>query len=67
MHETFPELAAFAWQEVYSAFPVGASQEDALERYIQGQAAHHMTEDKSEVPRLLRVHGVEFDERYVFD
>ena len=68
MHETFPELAAFAWQEGYSAFSVSKSQEDALKRYIKGQAEHHKTEDfKSELLRTLRVHGVEVDEKYAFD
>ena len=68
MHETFPELAAFAWQEGYSVFSVSKSQEDALKRYIKGQAEHHKTEDfKSELLRTLRAHGVEFDETYTFD
>jgi len=68
MRETFPELAAFAWQEGYSAFSVSKSREDALKRYIRGQAGHHKTEDfKSELLRVLRAHGAEFDEKYVFD
>ena len=68
MRETFPELAAFAWQEGYSAFSVSKSREDALKRYIRGQAGHHKTEDfKSELLRVLRAHGIEFDEKYVFD
>ena len=68
MHDTFPDLAAFAWQEGYSAFSVSKSQEDALKRYIKGQAEHHKTEDfKSELLRTLRAHGVEFDAKYVFD
>ena len=68
MHETFPELAAFAWQEGYSVFSVSKSQEDALKRYIKGQVEHHKTEDfKSELLRTLRAHGVEFDETYTFD
>ena len=68
MHETFPELAAFAWQEGYSVFSVSKSQEDALKRYINGQAEHHKTEDfKSELLRTFRAHGVELDEKYAFD
>jgi len=68
MHETFPELAAFAWQEGYSAFSVSKSQEDALKRYIKGQADHHKAEDfKTELLLALRAHGIEFDEKYVFD
>ena len=68
IHSTFPELAAFAWQEGYSVFSVSKSQEEVLKRYIEGQAAHHKTEDfKAELLRTLRAHGVEFDEKYVFD
>jgi REP element-mobilizing transposase RayT len=68
VHDTFPAIGAFAWQEGYSVFSVSKSQEEAVKRYIAGQAEHHKKEDfKSELLRILRAHGVEFDERYVFD
>jgi REP element-mobilizing transposase RayT len=68
IHETFPALAAFAWQEGYSVFSVSKSQEQAVKNYIVGQAEHHKKEDfKSELLRLLRAHGVELDERFVFE
>jgi len=68
VHETFPNLGAFAWQEGYSAFSVSKSQEDAVKHYIANQAEHHKKEDfKSELLRLLRLHGIEFDERYIFE
>ena len=68
IHDAFPELVDFAWQEGYSAFSVSKFQEDGLKRYIKGQAEHHKTEDfKSELLRILRAHSVEFDEKYVFD
>ncbi len=68
VHDTFPGLAGFAWQEGYSVFSVSKSQEGAVKRYIAGQAEHHKQEDfKSELLRMLRAHEVEFDERYVFD
>jgi REP element-mobilizing transposase RayT len=68
VHDTFPALGSFAWQEGYSVFSVSKSQEEAVRKYIEGQAAHHKKEDfRSELLRMLRVHGVEFDERYVFD
>jgi REP element-mobilizing transposase RayT len=68
VHETYPNLAAFAWQEGYSVFSVSKSQEDAVKKYIAGQAEHHKKEDfKCELLRILRAHGVEFDEKYVFD
>lgn len=68
VHQTYPKLAAFSWQEGYSVFSVSKSQEDAVKAYIAKQAEHHGQEDfKSEQLRLLRAHGVTFDERYVFD
>ena len=68
VHQTFASLGAFAWQEGYSVFSVSKSQEDAVKKYIAHQGEHHRNEDfKSELLRLLRAHGIEFDERYVFD
>ena len=68
IHDTFPELTDFAWQEGYSAFTVSKSMEPAVKKYIQNQAEHHKRKDfRSELLRLLRAHGVEFDERDVFD
>ena len=66
MHETFPALSAFAWQEGYAAFSVSKSQEPAVRQYIERQAEHHAREDyRSELARMLRAHGVEFDERFL--
>ena len=68
LRETYPSLADFAWQEGYSAFSVSKSQEQAVKKYIAGQAAHHKKEDfKSELLRILRAHGIEFEERYALD
>jgi REP element-mobilizing transposase RayT len=68
VHDTFPALEAFAWQEGYSVFSVSKSQEEAVKKYIAGQAERHRKEDfKTELLRFLRVHGIEFDEKYVFD
>jgi REP element-mobilizing transposase RayT len=68
VHQTLPKLAAFAWQEGYAAFSVSKSQEEAVKKYIAGQAEHHTKEDfKAELLRFLRAHEIEFDERYVFD
>ena len=68
IHETFPSQQTFAWQEGYSVFSVSKSQEGAVKAYIAGQHEHHKKEDfKSELLRVLRAHGVEFDEKYVFD
>lgn len=68
LHATFPSLLDFAWQDGYSAFSVSKSKEQIVKRYIAGQVEHHAREDyKSELLRLLRAHGVDFEERYVFE
>jgi REP element-mobilizing transposase RayT len=68
IHDNFPTLRAFAWQEGYAVFSVSKSQEDAVRAYIAGQREHHSQIDfKSELLGLLRRHEIEFDERYVFD
>ena len=68
IHDTFPNLAEFAWQEGYGVFSVSKSQEEAVKKYIANQHEHHKKEDfKSELLGILRAHGIEFDEKYVFD
>ena len=68
IHDEFPELNGFAWQEGYGVFTVSKSQEPAVKRYIAKQREHHRREDyTAEMTRLLTAHGVEFDERYVMD
>ncbi len=68
VHDSYPNLAAFAWQEGYSVFSVSKSQDQAVKLYIARQAEHHKKEDfTSELLRLLRAHGVDFDEKYVLD
>ncbi len=68
IHKTFPSFCAFAWQEGYAVFSVSKSGEADVKRYIENQAEHHQKPDfKVELLALLRVHGVDFDERYVFD
>lgn len=67
-HETFPEATSFAWQEGYAAFSVSKSAEADVKRYIENQEEHHKGRDfNAELLALLRLHGIEFDPRYVFD
>ena len=66
MHEIFPELKDFAWQNGYGAFTVSASQVAKVQDYIARQAEHHQRRNfKTEFVKLLRANGVEFDERYL--
>lgn len=67
IHETFPELKGFAWQEGYSAFTVSLSQDQGVRRYIESQAEHHKKVDfKEELLKFLRAHQIPFEEKYVF-
>lgn len=68
VHETFPSLKAFAWQEGFSAFSVSKSQEAAVKKYIARQSEHHRKEDfKTELLRFFRAHAISFDEKFVLD
>lgn len=68
VHQNHAGLREFAWQEGYSVFSVSKSQEPAVKQYIANQAEHHKKEDfKSELLRMLRLHEVAFEERYVFE
>jgi REP element-mobilizing transposase RayT len=68
VHETFASHKSFAWQEGYSVFSVSKSQEPGVRAYIANQASHHRRQDfRRELLELLRRHGIEFDEKYVFD
>lgn len=68
IHDTFPTLRAFAWQEGYSIFTVSQSQVEKVRNYIQRQEEHHeMKLFHDELLEFLRSHEVEFDEKYVFD
>jgi putative transposase len=62
------KYASFAWQDGYSAFTVSASQVDAVRQYIRDQKNHHCQRDfKAELLGLLDKHGIEYDERYLWD
>ena len=66
--EIDPKYAGFAWQRGYGAFSVSRSQLDAVIAYIDGQEEHHRKVTfQDEYRSFLKKHGVEFDERYVWD
>jgi len=67
IHETFPEMRGFAWQDGYGAFTVSKSQLPDIVRYIQGQEEHHRGKTfQEEYVAFLQKHGIEYDERYVW-
>ncbi len=67
IHETFPALADFAWQEGYGAFSVSKSGLEAVAGYIRNQRAHHEKRNfQEEYIEFLQKHNVEYDERYLW-
>ena len=56
------------WQGGYGAFSVGKSELDEVQRYIERQEEHHRGETfRDEFPRLLAEHGVEYDEKFLWE
>jgi putative transposase len=63
IHETFPELRSFAWQQGYGAFSIGVSGIEETRDYIQKQEEHHRTRTyREEVIMFLQRHGLPFDD-----
>jgi hypothetical protein len=62
------EYADFEWQGGYSDFSVSKSNIEQVQKYIANQEEHHRKISfQDELRTLLRKHGVEFDERYLWD
>lgn len=63
-----PRIQQFSWQAGYAAFSVSQSNVETVQRYIERQEEHHRKMSfQDELRTLLKRHGVEFDERYVWD
>ncbi len=63
-----PAFKGFYWQSGYGAFSVSPSELGDLIAYIENQEQHHKHESfKNEFRHLCKKHGVEIDERYVWD
>ena len=61
-------LSEFHWQAGYGAFSVSQSNSGQVIKYIQNQERHHQRLSfQDELRALLRRHGLEWDERYVWD
>ena len=60
--------STFSWQAGYGAFSVSHSMKDKVDEYIRSQEQHHATSPfQDEYRRLCEKHGIEIDERYVWD
>src|SRR5205085_11195442 len=67
IHEEFPDLQDFGWQDGYGAFTASKSNVPSVVSYIQDQRAHHQTQTfQEEYIEFLKKAGVEYDERYLW-
>ena len=60
--------AEFKWQRGFGAFSYSKSAVNNVYRYILNQEAHH--QKKKFIPEykeMLKKHGIEYDERYIFE
>lgn len=58
----------FSWQAGYGVFSVEAAGLDRAAAYVRTQEAHHQKRSFQDEFRALMVeHGIEWDERYVWD
>ena len=61
-------LTNFHWQSGYGGFSVSPADVKEVAAYIGQQEAHHRAVTfQEEYRRLLESHGIEFDERYLWD
>jgi putative transposase len=67
IHEVFPELRNFGWQDGYGVFSVSRSNVPQVVKYIQNQREHHRVRTfQEEYLLFLKKHQVAYDERYVW-
>jgi putative transposase len=68
MKEQGPTYNDFYWQGGYGAFSVSQSNVEQVRAYVATQEEHHRKVSfQNEFRALCRKHGVEIDERYVWD
>ena len=64
----FPGMSNFGWQDGYGVFSVSKSAIPSVINYIKNQPEHHSNQSfEEEYVALLKKHGVDYDERYLFD
>ena len=68
IHETFPGMSGFAWQESYGAFAVDETSLDRVIAYIQNQAVHHRSVGfQDEFVAFLKANRMSYNEKYLWD
>ena len=68
IHETFPEMRLFEWQDGYGVFSVSKQNVPRVVEYIKNQREHHATQTfEDEYTSMLKLSGIDYDERYLFE
>lgn len=67
IHEAFPELAEFKWQDGYGTFTVSRSGVRDVATYIENQREHHRAMTYQDEYRAYDRHGIDYDEKYIWD
>src|SRR5437879_8966478 len=67
IHREFKTHQDFAWQDGYGVFSVSKSVIPSVIEYIKTQREHHDKQSfEDEFISLLRLHDIDFDERFLF-
>lgn len=66
IHNTFSDMSEFQWQDGYAAFSVSHSIMPSVVAYVHKQQEHHRKMSfRQELIRLFKLHGIQYDERYL--
>ncbi|MEQ1922224.1 MAG: IS200/IS605 family transposase [Pyrinomonadaceae bacterium] len=64
----FAAMEDFGWQDGYGIFSVSKSAIPSVVEYIKNQRKHHERQSfEDEYIELLNLHGVDYDDKYLFD
>ena len=64
----FEGMAKFGWQDGYGVFSVSRSACEDVAVYIKHQREHHSKQSfEDEYRLLLEKHGIDYEEKYLFD
>ena len=67
IHETFPAMKSFEWQEGYGAFTFAAKDLEPVRGYVLNQEEHHRVKTfQEEYVAILKLGMVEHDDRYLW-
>lgn len=67
IHDVFPKLGGFGWQDGFGAFTVGKSQIRKVDDYIRDQREHHRVKSfQEEFLAFLRRHEIAYDPQFVW-